>query len=114
MAGRSGAVVPTDSSRRQDSMEHGSSGDVFVWKTVAFFLPGDGAGRTSAVVPVRSENDPAGRRAAVVHSWRGRRCYGVEASGRRVAPGAQSFVSDSGYGGSVGGGSGPRRTHHPV
>ena len=80
MAGRPGALVSADSSRRQDAMERGSCRDVPLRQTVAIRVPGHRARWKSALVSVRSEDDSPGRWTAMVYPRRWIRHYRAQGS----------------------------------
>ena len=83
------------------TLERGSSSIVSLGEASAVGLSGAGARWKSHLVPLRSQNDPAGRWPAVVHSWRRLRHYRPEANGRSAAGRAQCRFRDPRYGGAL-------------
>src|ERR1700731_1235349 len=98
MAGRSHALVSTDSSRRQTALERGSCGDVFVRAAAKVCVPGLGPRWARFVVPLRSEDDSPRGWSTVVHSWGRRRYYGIEKSGKRTAARAERVIGNLRHG----------------
>ena len=114
MAGGSGPLVRPHPSGRSAPLERRGRGDVPDREAAPLGLSGARPRWPPRLVPVRGEDGAAGRRASLVHPWRGLRHHRAQADGGGARRRAESAVGGARHRRRAGGGAEPLGLHRPL